>query len=285
MDKLVKKYSLWLIAINILLIACLALYLMLGYRPFTVPVFAFHNIVDLQADTQKVRELSSRAKYLDYTLANLDRLVTYLLDNNYWFLDSQELYDYFIIKSKQIPEQYLNSKPVVLTFDDGYKSVDIYILPWLQALEKKYRQKIKIVLFINPKYVTEPDKKIKYLKCSDLQKGLQQGFYDVQSHSFNHIDLTKLNPTKLEAELKDSQQFLRQCLQNIPGNADVAKHFAFPYDRTNNSVEAHTARYYLSAYKFNGRFRNLLFWHNSYTIPRIGVNARDTPEKLIKLIE
>jgi poly-beta-1,6-N-acetyl-D-glucosamine N-deacetylase len=281
MDKLVKKYSLWLITINILLIACLALYLTLGYRPFTVPVFAFHNIVD----TQKVRGLSSRAKYLDYTLANFSQLVTYLLDNNYWFIDSQELYEYFIIKSKQVPEQYLNSKPVVLTFDDGYKSIDIYLLPLLQTLEKQYQQKIKIVLFINPKYVVEPDKKIKYLKCSDLQKGLQQGFYDVQSHSFNHIDLTKLSLEKLEAELNYSQTFLRQCLQNTLGNANVAKHFAYPYDRTNNRVEAYTARYYLSAYKFNGRFRNLLFWHNSYTIPRIGVNARDTPEDLIKLIE
>jgi poly-beta-1,6-N-acetyl-D-glucosamine N-deacetylase len=281
MDRIVKKYSLWLITINILLLACLILYLILGYRPFTVPVFAFHNIVD----TQKNRGLFSRAEYLDYALADFSQLVTYLLDNNYWFIDSQELYDYFLTKSKQVPKQYLNFKPVVLTFDDGSKSVDTYLLPLLQTLEKQYQQKIKIVLFINPKSAIGSDKKVKYLKCADLQKGVKQGFYDVQSHSFNHRDLTKLNPEKLEAELKKSQKFLQQCLQNTPGNANVAKHFAYPYDRTNKQVEFYTAKYYLSAYKFNGRFRNLLFWRNNYTIPRIGVSSKDSLEDLIDLLD
>lgn len=281
MDRVIKKYSLWLIAINILLMACLALYLILGYRPFTIPIFAFHNIVD----SQKPQALPSRAASLDYSLVNFTELVKYLLDNNYWLIDSQELYDYFLTESRKIPEQYLNSKPVLLTFDDGYKSIDAYVLPLLQDLEKQYQQKIKIVLFVNPKYLIELDKKVKYLKCDDLRKGVEQGFYDVQSHSFNHADLTKLNTQKLEAELSNSQKFLQQCLQNLPENANVARHFAYPYDRTNKQVETMTAKYYLSAYKFNGKLRHLLFWRNNYTIPRLGVSSKDSPEDLIKFVD
>lgn len=281
MDRVIKKYSLWLIAINILLITCLALYLILGYRPFTIPIFAFHNIVD----PQKPQALPSRAAYLDYYLTNFTELVQYLLDNNYWLIDSQELYDYFLTESRKIPEKYLNLKPVLLTFDDGYKSIDAYVLPLLQDLEKQYQQKIKIVLFVNPRYLIESDKKVKYLKCDDLRKGVEQGFYDVQSHSFNHVDLTKLNTQKLEAELSNSQKFLRKCLQNLPDNANVARHFAYPYDRTNKQVETMTAKYYLSAHKFNGKLRHLLFWRNNYTIPRLGVSSKDSPEDLIKFID
>lgn len=246
-----------------------------------LPVFGFHGIID----QSRPNEFPSRSPYLDYSLQNLEKLLTYLVKNDYWFLSTQEFLDYFISKSKPIPEDKQKSKPVMLTFDDGYKNIEVYLLPLLQKLQQESNKSLKIVLFINPKQMQSDDsqKKVKYLKCEDLRRGTELGFFDVQSHGYSHVDLTRLTPKDLEYELSKSQQALKTCIADLPYHKLVAQNLAYPYNKVNNIIIKRTSHYYLSAYLFKSRFRNFLFFTNPYKIPRIGVSKNDSPETLIQL--
>jgi peptidoglycan/xylan/chitin deacetylase (PgdA/CDA1 family) len=246
-----------------------------------LPIFGFHGIFE----QNRPHELPSRASYLDYSLQNIEKLLTYLIKNDYWFLSTQEFYDYFVSKSKTIPPDQQKSKPVMLTFDDGYKNIDVYLLPLLQKLQQNSSKPLKIVLFINPKQMKSDDskKKVQYLKCEDLRRGTELGFYDVQSHGYSHVDLTRLTPKDLKYELSESQQALKTCITDSPYRQLVAQNIAYPYNNVNKNILKITSDHYQSAYLFKSRFRNLLFFTNPYKIPRIGVSKNDSPETLIQL--
>jgi peptidoglycan/xylan/chitin deacetylase (PgdA/CDA1 family) len=292
-----KKSFLKLMAIALMLALTLAGVMRFYLLP--APIFAFHSIFDRNHPD----ELPSRASYLDYSLQNLEELLTYLVKNDYWFLSSQELDDYFIKKNRRIPEEYRKTKPVILTFDDGYKNIDAYVLPLLQKLQKTYNKPLKIVLFINPRPMKSDDSQkkvagtppckgaacgdrpaaVKYLKCEDLKRGTELGFYDVQSHGYSHADLTRMLPQKLEYELAESQRALKNCLADWSGRETVAQSLAYPYNKVNKNVEEVTSNYYRSAYLFNSRWRHLLFLRSPYKIPRIGISKNDSPDTLIQL--
>ncbi|PSF36268.1 polysaccharide deacetylase [Aphanothece hegewaldii CCALA 016] len=264
----------------LVLIGVISISSILQFILLPLPVFGFHGIIE----QNRPNEMPSRSSSLDYSLQNIEKLLTYLVKNDYWFLSTQEFYDYFVSKSKTIPEDKQNSKPVMLTFDDGYKNIDLYLLPLLQKLQQQSNKPIKIVLFINPKHMNSDDsqKKVKYLKCEDLKRGTELGFYDVQSHGYSHVDVTRLTPQELEYELSESQQALKTCISNLPYSKIVAQHIAYPYNKVNKNVEKITSNYYQSGYLFNSRLRNLLFFTNPYKIPRIGVYKKDWPENLIQ---
>lgn len=248
---------------------------------FNVPVFGFHGITD-QKEPEK---FPSRAAYLDYSIQNLETLLRKLIEENYCFLSSQELYEYFISKSQPIPLDYQNKKPIVLTFDDGYKSLNIYLIPLLEKLKDEYNTSLKVVLFINPKFMAEKGSKgkVKYLDCNDLKQGMISGFYDIQSHGLSHRILTGLNEKILSKELIESQKILQECTANLPDSNGVALHFAYPYNRFNREVITKTAKFYLSGYGYSSRLRQFAFMTNKMIIPRIGVFYKDSPEKLLNI--
>jgi hypothetical protein len=55
----------------------------------------------------------------------------------------------FLTKSQQIPPEHIGQKPIMLSFDDGYKNIYTNLLPILEKLETKYGRKVKVVLFVN----------------------------------------------------------------------------------------------------------------------------------------
>ena len=258
----------------------LSVYLVMRAVIFPVPVFAFHGIVD----SNNPQKLPSRAPKLDYSIQDLEIFLKYLIENNYWLLSTQELLDYFILKSQVIPSDYIKRKPIVLTFDDGYKSIDSYLLPLLNKLKAEYICQLKIVLFINPSQmkINDSKAKVQYLSCEDIRKGIQQGLYDIQSHGYTHSDLTKVNQEKLQFELTSSQKILQQCTADLEQNQSVAIHFAYPYNRVNKQVEESTSRYYISAYGANSYLRHILILRSYFRIPRIVIYKKDSPEKLIQ---
>jgi hypothetical protein len=144
----------------------------------SVSILGFHGIVDKLGP--KSRLLSST---MDYPKQDLEQILEYLISNNYWFLTTQDLYDYFLTKSKKIPKEHLKQKPIMISFDDGYKTIHTNLLPILQRLEKKYNKKAKVVLFINPGNLAKKGRvSLTHLGCQELREGLEEGFYDIQSH-------------------------------------------------------------------------------------------------------
>lgn len=209
-----------------------------------------------------------------------------LWHNDYWFLSSQDLYDYFLVRNKKIPAEYLCRKAVAITFDDGYINANVYLMPILKDLQNKYQKTIKVILFLNPKFMERKQtSKVQYLKCQDLTEGIEKGFYDVQSHGFSHSDLTKLNTKFLQFELAESQKYLKQCTEGLKENSTIAEHLAYPYNRVNSQVLEYTSKYYLSGYLYNDRIHKIGWWKNNYKISRVEVLREDSPEKLISIAQ
>lgn len=252
-----------------------------NYTYPTVPILGFHGLVDMQN-----KSLAVNTNEMQYSQQELEKILEYLVVNDYWFLSTQELYEFFLTKSKAIPAKNRQQKPIMISFDDGYKSVHTKLMPILSKLEKKYNKKIKVVLFINPGNLAKPGVNSKtHLGCQELREGLQNGFYDIQSHGLTHKDLTKLSRRELLRELVQARTILRQCTQDLDPEQKVASHFAYPYGATNKQVASYVSRYYLTGYLYNNEVLNHTCINNYYQIPRLMVNRQKSPQQLIQMAE
>lgn len=246
---------------------------------FKVPIFGFHNIIAGRG---------GKESYLDYTQSDLEKFLTPLVEGNYWFLDTDSLYRYFLTKSQPIPAEHRGQKPVMITFDDGLKSIHKYLLPLLEKIELKSDKKVKIILFMNPRSVKSAESKkskmsLKYMNCQDIRDGFKKGYFDIQSHGFSHKKLTNLQSDALVFELTEGKDILKQCLADLEHTETVASHIAYPYNQVNLQVRNYTAQYYLSGYLYNNEILRLGWWNDPYRVPRLSAFRSDPPEKLIKL--
>ncbi|HAG84979.1 MAG TPA: polysaccharide deacetylase [Cyanobacteria bacterium UBA12227] len=247
---------------------------------FKVPIFGFHNIIAGRG---------GKESYLDYTQSDLEKFLNPLVEGNYWFLDADSLYRYFLTKSQPIPAEHRGQKPVMITFDDGWKSMKTYVLPTLEKIEARTNKKVKIVLFVNPNSVKvaetgkPPHRSKKYINCSDIKEGFEKGYFDIQGHGFSHKKLTTLGIDDLKAELSQGKDFVKNCLIGLNNTETVMSHLAYAYNKVNRRVRKYAAQYYLSGYLYNNETLRLGWWSDPYRIPRLRVYKQDRPEKLIKL--
>ncbi|WP_341528893.1 polysaccharide deacetylase family protein [Nostoc sp. UHCC 0302] len=245
----------------------------------TIPILGFHGIIDSKNTT-----LQSYQGEMDYPKQDLEKLLEYFILHDYWFLTSQDLYDYFLKKSQHIPDDHRNKTPVMISFDDGYKTVYTILLPILSKLEKKYGIKVKVVLFINPGTLAKSNSRdVTHLGCRELREGLRRGFYDIQSHGLNHKDLTKLPRYQLVNEILQARIELRKCTQDLDPEQKVASHLAYPYGAYNKQVERYVSKYYLSSYLYNNEILNYGCLKNFYKIPRLMMNRKKTTNALIEV--
>jgi peptidoglycan/xylan/chitin deacetylase (PgdA/CDA1 family) len=244
----------------------------LGEMQPIIPILGFHGISNSQSEE------------MDYPQKDLEQLLEYLIQHNYWFLTTQDLYDFFLTKTRKIPIEYQNQKPIMLTFDDGYKTIHTRLLPILSKLEKKYNNKVKVVLFINPgTLANEKSIASTHLGCAELRTGLKKGFYDIQSHGQNHLNLTEISRQQIVSELLRARIDLRKCTQDLDPEQKVASHLAYPYGAYNKQLEKYVAKYYLSGYLYNDEILNYSCMKNHYKIPRLMVNRQKTTKELIAI--
>ncbi|KOP25365.1 polysaccharide deacetylase [Hapalosiphon sp. MRB220] len=243
-----------------------------------IPVLGFHGVITNQHSVTQIDQ-----DKIHYSRKDLEKFLEYLIINDYWFLTSQDLYNILSSQNPNMSQILKKRKPIMLSFDDGYKTVYTNLLPILKRLEKKYSKKVKVVLFINPgtlankNSVNSPN-----LGCEELREGLQQGFYDIQSHGLNHKDLTRLSDKKLIKELVESQKYLRKCTHDLDPEKKVASHFAYPFGAYNPRVKKYVSKYYLSGYLYNNKLLNRNILNSYYEISRLTVNRQ---ESVINLIE
>lgn len=250
-----------------------------------IPLLGFHGIID----SEKPAPISVQRQVppgMDYDKRDLEKFLEYLIRNKYWFITPQDIYDFFLIHSKEIPPEHLGQRPIMLSFDDGYKTIHTNLLPLLEKLEKKYAQKVKVVLFVNPGTLAKSKNTNEtHMSCQNLRDGFKKGFYDVQSHGLNHKNLTKVNQQNLIDELAKAQSELRECLKDLDQKQKVASHLAYPYGDSNQKVESYASRYYVSSYLYNNRVLRSCWLKNYYQIPRLTVNRRKSPSQLIEMAE
>ncbi len=250
-----------------------------------IPLLGFHGIINSKNPEDHVFQ-DQKIEVMNYPKENFEKFLDYLAGNKFWSISTQELYDYFLIKSKKIPVEHLGEKPIMLSFDDGYKTIHTNLLPILEKIEKQYQKKLKLVLFVNPGTIADYESNASiHLTCKDLREGLKKGFYDIQSHGYAHKNLTKITTKDLVNELSQAQIKIRKCISGVVPENQVANHVAYPYGAYNQEVENYASKYYKSGYLYNSQVLRLGWHKNYYEIPRLTINRQKSPSQLMKIAE
>lgn len=121
-----------------------------------IPILMYHYFFDSEAG-----ETGKDSNWMD--VKDFEKQLKYLSDNNYYYPTWQEVYD-FVEGKITLP-----SKSVVITMDDGHKSIYTYAIPLLE----KY--KVKATAFI----ITSKD------NAKKIKKYMNHEYIEFQSHTHN----------------------------------------------------------------------------------------------------
>jgi peptidoglycan/xylan/chitin deacetylase (PgdA/CDA1 family) len=163
----------------ILLTLCCCGLVAAAQEPVTVPVLCYHRFGPTVADSMTV------------TTKTFEAQLQWLKDHQYTVIPMRTLVNYLLGQGPPPPE-----KSVVITVDDGHKTVYTEMLP----LVRKYN--IPVTLFLYPSCISNAS----YAMTWDQIKQLQQtGLFDLQSHTYWHPnfkrDKKKLKPADYQKEV------------------------------------------------------------------------------------
>jgi peptidoglycan/xylan/chitin deacetylase (PgdA/CDA1 family) len=178
--------------------------------------------------------------------------MTWLKDEGYTAVTMQQAYDFW---TRGVP---LPRRPVVVSFDDGYRSV------WANALPVLRRLDWPGVLDLELKVLGQPDQGG---MSRAMVRELAAGGWEIDSHTVTHPDLTSVQPDQLRTELVRSRELIRRDF------GKPANFLCYPAGRYDPAVVAAVKRAgYLGATttNFGNAGRAQLF-----TLNRVRINRSD----------
>jgi peptidoglycan/xylan/chitin deacetylase (PgdA/CDA1 family) len=171
----------WFAAMTLLAL-CGGVTAALAEEPVSVAVLVYHRFGPRVADSMTT------------TTAVFEAQLKWLKDNQFTVIPARTLVDYLKGTGPAPP-----AKSVVITADDGHKTVYTEMLP----LVRKY--KIPVTLFIYPSAISNASYAMTWDQLKELKK---TGLFDLQSHTFWHPNFKrekkKLKPADYE-KLVDTQ--------------------------------------------------------------------------------
>ena len=180
----------------------------------------------------------------------------YLKDNNYTTLTLDELYSY-MKTGKCLP-----SKPIVITFDDGYKDNYTNAYPILKEF------KLKATVFVITNTI---DHEKNYLTSAEI-KLMDSNNLRIESHTSSHEHLDTTSYIDNINTMKNSKGKLEKILNR------KIDYIAYPYGGyTSNTIEAAKQSGYKLA--FSTKFGIIDKNDNIYSLGRIFVNSNFTLEQ------
>ncbi len=196
----------------------------------SVPVLAYHRFGPTRADSMTV------------TTPVFEAQMQWLKDNGYTVIPLRTLVNYLLGKGPAPAP-----KSVVITADDGHKSVYTDMLP----IVRKYN--IPVTLFLYPSCLSNASYALTYEQVKEMQ---QTGLFDVQGHTFWHPnfkrDKKKLKPAEyqklVETQLVKSKMVLDKRLGT---NIDL---LAWPFGIYDDYLEAEAQKAgYVAAFSIDRR--------------------------------
>lgn len=139
-----------------------------------IPVLSYHQINDVDQNA------------LTVPTAEFDRQMQYLHDNGYQTISPKQLTEY-LTNNQPLPQ-----KPILITFDDGYRDNYENAYPILQ----KYG--MTATIFLVSDFMDRFDN---YLTWQQVQELSEAGF-SMESHTLSHFELTALSPADLHLQLE-----------------------------------------------------------------------------------
>lgn len=226
-----------------------------------IPILLYHNFVTTVPD-----ENSDNFNYIN-TPQSFEENIKVILENGYTIISMEELNDADKLKIE------LPSKPILITFDDGYYSNYEYIYPIL----KKYNVKASIFV-VTDKLGKEIDG-IKYLGWDECLEMQNSGLVEIFSHSKRHVFYDKLPVRVIRDDVYESYKEI----ENNLGEKDF-RVFTYPYGAYKKET--------VWTLKINGidmqvydismnNFKNL----NKDYIKRINIPCEMTGKEIIEEIE
>lgn len=187
---------------------------------FRVPILMYHYVEYVQDKGDKIR------RSLDTLPVTLEGQIKTLADAGFTFMTNSELADVLDGKSK------LPSKPVLLTFDDGYRDFYTDAFPIL----KKYNAKATAYVisgFLN---------RANHLQDSQLDEIIKSGLVEIGAHTIHHAWLKGQPLKNVVTEVLGSKTELEQKFHIR------IESFAYPYGAFDSQAfEAVQAAGYKSA--------------------------------------
>lgn len=107
----------------------------------------------------------------------------------------------------------LPPKPVVLSFDDGYRDFYTDVFP---ILKKEY---VKAVAYIVPNFLDHPN----YMYTSEVKEVAASALVEIGAHTMDHMWLKGAPAKKADYEITESRNFLRKL------TGQQINSFAYPY--------------------------------------------------------
>lgn len=150
-----------------------------------VPVLMYHAVSD---NMWGIDELFVSPPSMEEQLA-------YLVENDYetiWFEDLAHIEDY--------------TKPVILTFDDGYDDNYTDLLPLLQ----KYNVKATVFVIGNAAGTSHK------MTEEQIREMADSGLVSIQSHGYTHDDMDAMSEETLEYELSETKKVITRITGRIP---------------------------------------------------------------------
>lgn len=213
----------------------------------SVPILMYHVIDDYSGVYEEL--YVSPSQFLQQ--------MSYLKEQGYHTVTMQDVLSHWL-NGNDLPE-----KPIVLSFDDGYRSMYINALPILREFGF-----VATLFLYTAKIDTEPG------LTSDMVRELSGAGIEIGSHTVTHPDMTLISSKRLTTELKQS----KSILEKLTGKPVVS--FCYPAGRNNALVRravqqtgylgAVTTKYGLSYAK-----------DNKYRLNRIRINKSDSLERFI----
>ncbi len=160
-------------------------------RHLRLPILMYHRI----ADPALARTTLERS--LTVAPADFAAQMRWLVDHGYASITQEQLYAAVVGTAK------LPAKPVLITFDDGYRDVLVSALPVMQPLH------LHGTAYVITSRVTGPDPT--FLRLRHLRR-LEAGGIEIGSHTVDHLELPTLSDTAATRQLVDSRRFLEQGL-------------------------------------------------------------------------
>lgn len=208
-----------LIVILILLIAIITVLIFNKYQQqkkredLKIPVLLYHNFVTTVPESDP-----DDFNYIN-TPKSFEENIKVILENGYTVISMKELNDADSGKSK------LPSKPILITFDDGYYSNYEYIYPIL----KKYN--VKASIFVVTDKIGKEIDGIKYLGWNECKEMQDSGLVEICSHSSRHVFYDKLPVREIHDDVIKSYEEIEK---NLGKKKD--KIFAYPYGAYTNET-------------------------------------------------
>lgn len=153
---------------------------------FEVPILMYHYIRNAEGESELGKNLSVSPE-------NFQAQIKYLKEQNYQTIKLADLAD---PDKKAISKVYFEKKkPIIITFDDGYKDAYTAAFPVL----KKYE--LIGTFYIIRDYVGRENR----LTVEQIDEMKKAGM-EIGSHSMSHPDLTKISLDEAQSQIFDSRE-------------------------------------------------------------------------------